>query len=66
MCVVLSFGLRRNSYTPAGRVKEVQLGASHGVNGFSQAFRSRDVALVALGTGKVQEYHSIFVFCYIG
>jgi hypothetical protein len=33
VCVVLSSGLRRNSYTPEGRVREVLLGASHGVNG---------------------------------
>ena len=38
MCVVLSSGLRRNSYTPAGRVREVLLGATVKYMGLSQAF----------------------------
>jgi hypothetical protein len=41
ICVVLSSGLERNSYTPAGRVREVLLDAYHEVNG---AFASLSIA----------------------
>jgi hypothetical protein len=39
--VVLSSGLRRNSYTPADLVREALLGSYHGVNG---AFVSLSIA----------------------
>jgi hypothetical protein len=37
-CVVLSYGLRIDSYTPAGCVREVPLGASYGEIGLRKVF----------------------------